>query len=108
MFKFLSNTSGKFITVGICIFCYYQLNKWYDKVSDTIEKLLDKGQTNPDSTMYLWVKLLNDDMIINIINSIIYVIIFWAGLKIIATMYSNMLALSEIRKITKKNNLFNI
>ncbi len=106
MFRYLIGTSGKFITLGICIFLYFQLNNMYDKVRGTLEGVLAKGQVSSDSTTYLWAKLLSEGALINIVNWLLYLIIFCVVLKICGTIYTNKFALAEMNKLTKKNHLF--
>ena len=104
MFKYLSNTSGKFITLGIFIFIKIRFNVWYEKIKYTIESVFSKDQVSSDSASYLWLKLLNNGMIIEIINAICYIVIFWSALKIIATISANKMVLTQINK---HNKLFN-
>ena len=104
MFKSINNTSGKFITLGIFIFLKIKLNDWYYKIKDIVEGALAKGQINSESAIDIWTKLLNDDMIIEIINTICYIVIFWTILKIIATISANKMVLTQLNKHDK---LFN-
>ena len=106
MFKYLIGTSGKFITLGICIFLYFQLNMIYEKMRGTLEGVLAKGQVSSDNMAYFWAKLLSEGMLINLVNWLVYLIIFCIVLRICGTVYTNRIAFKEMNKLTKRNRFF--
>ena len=106
MFRYLIGTSGKFVTIGICIFIYIQFDNMYEKIRDTLEGIMANGQVSSDSTTYLWAKLMSDGGIVNIIHFILYALIFYSAIKIIGAIYTNRMAILELNKITKRNHLF--
>ena len=102
MFKYLTGTLNKFILIIICIFIKFQLNAIYENVRGTLEGVMAKGQLSSDSATYLWAKLLSDGLILNVINYVFYIIIFWAVFKIGLTIYSNRNAISAMNSIVGK------
>ena len=102
MFKYLTGTLGKFITIVICIFVKFQLDAMHESVRGTLESIIAKGQLSSDSATYLWAKLLSDGLILNVINYVFYIIIFWAVFKIGLTIYSNRNAISAMNSIVGK------
>ena len=101
MFKLLVGTSGKFITIGICIFLHIQLGAMYEKIRGTFEGSITAGQMSSDGAEYLWAKMVSEGMVIDLIHYILYIIIFCVAWKIIATIYTNSFAFKEISRITK-------
>jgi len=89
MFKIFTNTSNKFITIGVCIFIWIQFNSIYEKLRGTIEGIVVANQVSNDNMTYLWSRLFSEGMIIQIIHSILGFIIGIMVIKIIATMYTN-------------------
>ncbi len=90
MIKLFTNTSNKFITTGICIFFWVQLDSIYEKIRGTVEGMVIAGQVNNDNTIYLWSKLLSEGLIIQVIHSTLGLIIGIIVIKIITTIYTNI------------------
>ena len=102
MFKYLIGTSNKFIIIAICVFIKIQVEIIYEKVRGTLEGVMAQGQVSSDSATYLWSKLLSGGLILDIINYLLYIIIFWAAFKIGTTISLNKTTLETMNKITKR------
>ena len=89
MVKLFTNTSNKFVMIGICIFFWLQFNYIYEKMRGTIEGMAVAGQVNNDNMVYLWSKLISEGIVIQVIHSILGLIISITVIKIISTMYTN-------------------